>query len=195
MDAGRLAGPASVGVALGGTLLATLASPTFDWTEHALSELGATTTGVGTDATVLLFNGGLVAGAVLGLAFAWYLARTAATSLDRATGLLFALTSGAMGGVGLFPLTESLHGPVAVAFFLGLTATMAASSAAAFAGGRTAAGLLDVAMAAGHVLGWAAWIRAGGPESIGIAIPELWGAMLLSGWVILAATRPAGNRS
>lgn len=193
--AGRYAGPLSVLLALGGTLLATVVSPTFAWSRNALSELGAATTAVGTDTTVLLFNGGLLAGGLVALAFAWYRFDVATSTLERGTAVLFAMTAIGMGSVGVFPLTEPVHGPVAVAFFLGLTATITASATAAYARGDRGDALVDGSLATLHVIGWVAWLSAGGPESVGIAVPELWGSILLSAWVLREAQRPPGNRS
>jgi hypothetical membrane protein len=192
--AARYAGPAAVLVSLGGTLAATVASPSFSWTGNALSELGVVETAAGTETTLLLFNPGLVAGGLLGLGFAWYLVRTAPATGWRATGVVFGLTAAAMGGVGGFPMDQPLHGPVAIAFFLGISGTLALAGRAGIREGSRRYGLASLLGAVAHLAGWVGWLLAGGPEALGLALPELWGSVLLAGWVLLTARRRGGGR-
>lgn len=191
--AGRAAGPASVITALGGTLAATVASPSFSWSDDALSELGVTGTTAGTEMTVLLFNVGLLLGGLLGLGFAWYLVRTATGTGWRATGVVFGVTALAMAGVGLFPMGDPLHGPVAIALFLGITATLALAGEVAIREGSRRYGTGSVLGAVAHLAGWAGWLAAGGPDALGLALPELWNSILLATWV-LVTTRRLGRR-
>ena len=60
---------------LAGTVLA----DGFSWRSNALSNLGVTSTDVGTQTTVVLFNGGLIAGGGIGLAFGYALLQAAST--------------------------------------------------------------------------------------------------------------------
>lgn len=192
LGVGRWAGVASVVVALGSTLLATVVSPEFAWSRNALSELGVIGTGVGTQTTVVLFNGGLVLGAALGLAFAWFLVRTAATSLGRVAGGSFALTTASMGGVGLFPAGTALHAPAALAFFLLVTVTLVLAGAAAVRDGRRRYGWFSLALGALNLAIWIAWVAAGGPDAVGVALPEVGGAVVLSAWVLVTVRHKRG---
>lgn len=187
-EVARYAGVASVVVALGSTLLATAVSPDFSWSRDALSELGVTD-GVGTGTTVLLFNGGLVLGALLGLAFARYLIDAAATRLERAAGASFALTTASMGGVGLFPAGTALHGPAAVAFFLLITVTLVVAGVAALRAGRRGYGAVSLGLGVLNLAIWVVWVAAGGPDVVGVAVPEIGGAVVLSSWVLLTVRR------
>ena len=99
----RGSGAAAVIVTMTAILLATLVSPAFAWTDNALSDLGVTGTDAGTGTTVLLFNGGLIVGGVLGVGFAVALARLRPTWPGRIVAGLFALTMVLMGLVGVFP--------------------------------------------------------------------------------------------
>lgn len=185
----RATGPAAVVLAFAGMVGAILASPSFSFADNALSELGVGTSAVGTPTTALLFNGGLLVGGVLGLGFAWYLVTSSRESLGRLAGGSFGATTWAMAGVGVFPMGDPFHAPVAVVFFLGITTTLAVGGLAARRAGAVRLGTASVAGAVGHVLGWLAWVAAGGPAAIGLAVPELWGAALLAAWVLLTARR------
>lgn len=191
---GRAAGLAAVVVSLGGVLLATVLSPGFTWTDHALSELGVTGTAPGTSTTMAVFNGGLILGGVIGLVFSWYLYKTAEDDLTRVTGSLFGVTAALMGGVGVFPMDVSLHGSVAVGFFLFISMTLAVAGIAGLRRGNRQYGAISLLLAVGNVGVWSAWGLAGGPDVIGLALPESGGSILISGWVVLTAlhypTRP-----
>jgi hypothetical membrane protein len=186
---GRSLGVASVLVTFGSTLLATVLSPAFAWTDNALSELGVAGTAVGTPTTALLFNGGLIAGALLGLGFAWFLAKAATTWLGRLTGLSFGLTGVSMGGVGVFPMDVALHGPVAVAYFLLISVTLAVGGAAALTVGRRIDGLWSLGLAGGNFGVWAVYVAIDGPTVLGLALPELGGSIIFSSWVLLTSRR------
>lgn len=191
---GRIAGVLSVVVALGTTLLATIVSPSFRWTEHALSELGVTWTAVGTPTTVALFNGGLVAGAGFGLGFAWFLRDSARSDLGRATAVAFGVTTASMGAVGVFQAGAVLHAPVAVTFFLFVTVTLGLAAASALrwdrsadAGDRVRYGATSLLLAATNLGIWVVWLALGGPAAAGLAVPEIGGSLVLSAWVLLTA--------
>ncbi|MFC6872970.1 DUF998 domain-containing protein [Halobellus marinus] len=168
----RLAGPAGAAVALGGVAAAIVRSPTFSWTTSALSDLGTAAE------TALLFNGGLVAGGVIALGYAAALRRQ---SISVAVG--YALSIAAMIFVGVFPSGTAPHFPVAVAFFLFSTATVALDG---WQRRTVLVGRLAIAGAAVHLLGWVLWgvgIRPGP----GLALPELGGVALFAGWVLFFA--------
>lgn len=185
----RAMGPLAVVVAFGGVLGGIFASPSFSFAENALSELGVASSAVGTPMTAVLFNGGLLVGGVLGLGFAWSLLTVARDVLGRLRGWSFGVTTWSMAGVGVFPMGDPFHVPVALAFFLGITATLAVAGLAERRHGRSRLGTPSLAGAAAHVLGWLAWVAAGGPAVVGLAVPELWGAGLLAAWVLATARR------
>lgn len=197
---GRTAGLASATVALGTTLLAAVVSPTFSWTGNALSELGVAWTAVGTPATVALFNGGLVLGALFGLVFAGALYRGGETRLERATGIAFGMTTASMGGVGLFPVGTALHVPTAVGFYVLITVTASLAVVPAVRRGARWYGVASLTVAVGNLGTWIGWLALGGPGVVGLAVPELAGAVLLAAWVALTVSRssrfrpPSGGR-
>lgn len=176
----RLAGAAAVAVALGGILLATALSPTFDWQASALSDLGVA------PATARLFNGSLVVGAVVGAPYAWALWTAAPGTLGRLRAVGYLLAIAGMGGVGLAPAGHPFHVPFAVAFFLFAALTAVVDGVARF---RLTNGKLAVVAGVLAVFVWPAWLLwlAGG----GIAVPEFVGAALFGLWVVrLSPERP-----
>ena len=94
-------GGATVAVTLVAIFVATLVSPAFSWTGNALSNLGVTQTAAGTGLTVVLFNGGLILGGLLGVGFAVALWRGAVSLAGRVTAFSFGLTVVFMGLVGV----------------------------------------------------------------------------------------------
>ena len=170
----RLAGPAGALFTSSAILAATLLSPTFTWADSALSDLGV----AGDPLVALLFNGGLVVGAVVGLAYVLAL-RPHSNAL--AVGHAFSVL--AMGLVGVFPAGTDPHFPVAVAFFLCATATVA------FDGLRrrtSRTGRIGIALAAGHVVGWILWSNGIRPGD-GLALPELGGVVMFGAWLLALA--------
>lgn len=169
----RAVGLAAPGVALGCILLATLLSPTFSWTDSALSDLGVTA------GTALLFNGGLVVGGALGLGFAAWLWGVDDGVLARLRAVAFGGAVVGMGAVGVFVEGTPLHFPSALGFYLLATATMAVDG---LARRGTTTGRLALVAAVVHLLAWWAWL-AGVRPGPGLAIPETVGALLFTGWV------------
>lgn len=168
----RRAGLLAPVVTLGAIFAATAISPTFTWTGSALSDLG-----VGAS-TALLFNGGLLVGALLALPYALPLWRAATGHLDRLVAVLFACTAVAMGLVGTFPSGRPEHFPVALAFYLLLTATLALDGVARR---RRTSERVALALAVLHLLGWAVYVARF--SAYRLAIPETVGALFLAGWV------------
>ena len=172
--AARLAGPAGAVFTSSTILAATFLSPTFSWTESALSDLG-----VAADPLVaLLFNGGLVGGAAVGLAYALAL-RPHSSPL----GVGYALSLLAMALVGVFPAGTEPHFPAAIAFFLLAPATVT------FDGWRRRAsptGRVSLLLAAGHVAGWILWSYGIRPGD-GFALPELGGVVMFGAWLLVLA--------
>lgn len=180
----RFTGPAAVAITLGGILLATTLSSTFDWQASALSDLGVA------PATALLFNGALVLGAVVGIPYAWALWTAAPGVLGRIRATTYLLAIVTMGGVGLAPSGDPLHFPFAAAFFLLGALTGVVDGVARF---RLTSGKLSLVAGVLTVLVWPAWLLwfDGG----GIAVPEFVGAALFGIWVVaLSPERPGQPR-
>lgn len=180
----RHSGFAAPLVALSAILAATVLSPTFAWSRSALSDLGVA------PSTALLFNGGLLAGALLALPYAWLLWASGRDTpgggvARRTIGPAFALAAVAMGLVGVFVSGHPLHLPVAVLFYLLVTVTLVADGIDRW---RTATGRGSLLLAAVHALVWAGWIA--GPIPGGLAVPETVGAAVLAAWVV--APSPVG---
>lgn len=180
----RGSGAAAVLVTMAAILLATLVSPAFAWTGNALSDLGVTGTAAGTGTTVLLFNGGLIAGGVLGLVFAVALARTRPTLAGSVVGGLFALTMALMGLVGVFPEDTDLHFPVAVGFYLLLSLSLWVDGALSFREGWRSRAVAGLGLGAVNLLGWLVWGVTGSVRRPGLAVPEIVGALALSAWAV-----------
>lgn len=169
------AGPAGIAVAVVGIFGAVLLAPWFEWTANALSDLGAAG-----EPTAPLFNGGLVIGGLLGLAFVvrvWLAATNAARRLGVA---LFAVAFVNLALVGVFALPHDLHGPVAVTFFLAFTYGLFAHGSGDVLAGHVRRGLASIWLGVAHVTGWLLFAVA--PVS-GLALPELVGAVALTGWI------------
>jgi hypothetical membrane protein len=187
-------------VTLAGVLVATLVSTSFVWTRNALSDLGVATTDAGTETTVLLFNGGLVLGGLLGIVFASYLYTRAASRGKRVVAGLFAITMLTMAGIGIFPQDTAVHLPVAVAFYLLVTATIWGDAVAVRGTEEGRRGAVAAWLGAVNVLAWAVWAATGPVRRPGLAIPEVVGALVLAAWVLSTAIRlsrwePAVSRS
>ena len=170
----RLLGHAAPVVTLGTILLATVVSDSFTWTDSALSDLGVTT------GTALLFNGGLVVGGLLALPYAYALWIAARSNVGRLTSVAFALAATTMGLVGVFVSGHPLHLPVALSFYLLVTATLVLDG---FARRTVWQGRLSALLGVAHFLGWALWV-AGSRFGTGLAVPETVGALVFALWVL-----------
>ncbi|WP_049985449.1 DUF998 domain-containing protein [Halobellus rufus] len=172
--AARLAGPVGAIFTSSAILTATLLSPAFTWTDSALSDLG-----VAADPLVaLLFNGGLVVGAAIGLAYA-----LALRPHSSALAIGYALSVLAMGLVGVFPAGTDPHFPVAIAFFLLATATVTCDG---WRRRASATGRASLVLAAAHVVGWTLWSYGVRPGD-GFALPELGGVVMFGAWLLALA--------
>ena len=169
-------GLASSLVGFATTLAATLVSPTFSWTAHALSDLGAPTA-----TTAWLFNGGLVLGGLIGLPFAGVVYARARHALERVGAVALAGAVAALALVGAFPTGTPAHFPVAVAYFTLFTVAMWVHGTGAALAGDVRRGLGGIWLGIVHGLAWLAWAVAG-PE--GLAIPELVGSALFLAWIV-----------
>ncbi|MBX0293962.1 DUF998 domain-containing protein [Haloarcula nitratireducens] len=184
---GGWAGVASVVLTNAAIAGATLASPSFAWTDHALSNLGQPGDPVATPVTTLLFDGGLVLGGLVGLLFSYTLWVESANLAERLAALPLCVALLGMVGVGVFPYAQPLHGPAAITLYLASMVTMAlyaVGNALAGAIGRAAG---TVALVALHVGVWWWWLSGGGLSRGGLAVPELFGSLLFSAWVLWTA--------
>ncbi len=182
-------GVAAVLVTVSAILFATLVSPDFAWRTNALSDLGVTTTDAGTAVTVWLFNGGLVLGALFGLAFAVLRWRRSDGQLARLVAVSFAATMGALGGIGLFPSGTALHTPVAAAFYALVTVTLWIDAWEAGGGPGGRRGAVTTWLGATNAVAWLIWAATGPVDRPGVAIPEIIGALVLAVWVLTEAMR------
>ncbi|WP_167768414.1 DUF998 domain-containing protein [Haloarcula amylovorans] len=166
---------------------ATLASSSFAWGDHALSNLGQPGDPVATPVTTLLFDGGLVVGGLVGLLFSYTLWTGSANLVERIAVLPLCVALLGMVGAGIFPYTQPLHGPAAVTLYLASMVAMAVYAVGnALTGAvRRAAG--TVGLVALHVGIWWWWLSGGGLSRGGLAIPELLGSLLFSAWVLWTA--------
>ncbi|MFD1564099.1 DUF998 domain-containing protein [Haloarchaeobius amylolyticus] len=184
-------------VALGAIVLATIIAPpeTFTWQDRALSEMGRYGS-----STFFLFNGGLIAGGLLGLPFVWHCWATSRNAVERLGVVLLAIAVGGLIGVGVFFLEHtavyverSLHGLAALSVFgVAPFASWVYGSGAALAGdGRLA--VASVWFGNVHPLAWLGWLLSlGGRVDTGtwFAVPEFVAAVAFGGWIVtLAVTR------
>lgn len=176
------AGVGAVVVGLATVGLATVLEPWFTWTGHALSDLGDPAR----TANYHVYNRGMVLVGLLGLAFSARVALAREHPVHLAGAGLAAVTTAALGLVGVFPLGHPLHGPFAATFVLGTTYAVFVHGSGDVLAGRPYRGLWSVWLGIAHVTLWGAYAVVVPWE--GIAIPEAITALVLAGWVA-AVTR------
>jgi hypothetical membrane protein len=176
----RVAAAAGAVVALSGVAAAATLADAFSPLAGDLSDLG-----VAAPAVAAAFDGGLVAGGVLAAPLARSLWRRAEGAAARIAAAAYGLAAVSMAGVGAFPAGTAPHVPAAVGVYLGATVALGADGLAR-RGSRT--GRAALALAAGHVACWAAWLAVGPP---GLAVPETAGALALAAWVLVVGPLPA----
>jgi len=157
--------------------IAIFLAPRFSWSNNAISDLG---TG-GTAATV--FNSGLVVGGVLLMIFAAGIFGSFRGKVaGQVGGVLLFLTSVALVGVGVFPVTTSVHIYVSGAFFGLFFISLLVVGASMILGKQTRKfgyiSILVAILAALPWVGWAFWMG-------GLAIPEAISVILAFVWVIV----------
>ncbi|SDM21825.1 hypothetical membrane protein [Halogranum gelatinilyticum] len=179
----RAVGSLAPVVTLGAIFLAILVSDSFTWATSALSDLGVVSE------TALVFNGGLVAGGLLGLAYSYALWRAAADLLARATAATVALAVVLMGLVGVFVSGHPLHFPVALGFYLLVTVSLVLDGAGRWS---QSVGKLSAALGVAHLAGWVVWVV--GPRfGTGLAVPETVGAFVFAAWVLFLSPVALGR--
>lgn len=182
-------GVVAAGLSLGSILLATMVSPTFEWTRNALSNLGVPGTQAGTGTTALLFNGGLLLGTLLGWVFAYFLWTQAETRGKRVVAVLLAVTLATMGAVAVFPQGTALHVPVASAFYLLITVTIWTDAVVVRGTEEGRRGAVAAWLGATNLGAWLLWAATGPVRRPGLAIPEIVGALVFALWILSTAIR------
>ncbi|MGQ3412293.1 DUF998 domain-containing protein [Natrinema sp. LN54] len=185
-----IAGPI---VSVGAIVLATIVAPseTFTWQGRALSDMGR----YGAP-TFPLFNGGLIAGGLLGLPFGWRLWIASRNALERVGTALLALTVAGMIGVGVFFLDHtavyletSLHGFAALSVFgvAPLAAWVYGTGAVLAGDGRLAVASFWLGNV--HLVVWLGWVLSIGSvdTETWFAVPEFVAAVALGSWILLLA--------
>lgn len=168
-------------------LAAVAASPSFSWSENALSNLGQPGTASATPVTTALFDGGLVMGGLLGVAFTVALWSMASNLVQRVSVPVFGLAMVSMAGVGVFPQSQPLHAPAAISLYVLSMVAMAFHGTGAVASGARRLGGATLTLVAVHAGVWW-WWRTGGPIlREGLAVPELAGALVITVWVLLVS--------
>lgn len=175
----RASGVLAPAVSLLGIALAVSLTPSFSWAASALSDLGRPGAPV-----PWLFNGGLVLGGVLALPFAWWRWQRAGSRVGRLTAIGLGGTGLALAGVGLFPSGTDLHFPVAVGFYCLLTYTLFLDGSARSLAGDVRRGVTWIWVGVVHLTGWLLWVVVGVG---GLAVPETFGALLFTVWLVASA--------
>lgn len=168
-------GVAGILVGLVGIAAAIVVAPWFTWTGHALSDLGNPAR-----ASAPFFNWSLVVAGLLGVVFTARLF-TASTHIVERVGIgIVGVGMANVGLVGVFDITHSLHGPVAIAFFLGITYGWFVHGSGLALSGPVRRGIGSIWLGIGHVTAWLLWAVV---DLDGIALPELAGTLLLAVWI------------
>jgi len=164
-------------------------SPWFSWARNALSDLGALGSPVWP-----IFNTGLLVAGLLASCFSYGLLRQARRGLDKAGSAILLIGSISLALIGLLPEDTGLpHLTAAVAFFLLTPAGLMVIGISEFLSPRgkrrASSGLLASALGGTSLLTWATWALLSPP--LGIAVPELAAAVLISAALIALSLRMA----
>jgi len=157
-------------------LLAIVYSPSFSWTENALSDLG-----VQGGVTSVLFNSSLIISGVLAILFATGLFRFHQENLlGRIGAFVLFLGAFALTAIGVFPENvEPIHYYASVTFFALLPTSMLFLGAAFLRTPRTKLGFFTFIAAIVAAVVWAI------PFGEGVAIPETLSGVSASAWAIV----------
>ncbi|WP_338728994.1 DUF998 domain-containing protein [Haladaptatus sp. DJG-WS-42] len=181
---GGWAGVLAPTLTLGAILLGTLLSPTFTWTESALSNLGA----VGA-ATAWLFNGGLLLGSLVAVPFLVAFFRASEQLLQRIGVVLLSLALVGLFLVGVFPMGTTYHFPAALSFYLFTTVALWIHGSGSVLAGAPRTGLVSIWLGITNIMTWLVWIAQGPLTRGGLAVPEFIGACVFASWMVLASRR------
>lgn len=182
--AGALSGILAPGITLGAILLGTLLSPSFTWSQSALSNLGATG-----EQTAWLFNGGLMLGSLVAIPFIVLLGRKSSQVLQRIGVGLLSVALIALFFVGVFPMGTAYHFPAALSFYLFLTIALWVHGSGSVLRGQYKFGLLSIWLGIANIMTWMVWVSTGDLTRNGLAIPEIIGAIIFTVWMVLMARR------
>lgn len=181
---GETLGVIAIVVTFAGIFGAVALSPSFAWSENALSNLGVASQAAGTGTTVLFFNGGLFLGGLLGIGFAASLVAVERQPVVRLGAGIFGLAMASMAGVGLFPQDGPYHFEVAFGLYILFTV-----GAVVFGVGKVIdsdwwEGALSAGLGLTNLAVWVVWTQQGGIEQSGLAIPEILGAGCIGAWAL-----------
>lgn len=191
------AGLVAPAVALVLLLASTVLSQDFSWQSTSLSFMGSPTRSPGSST---VFNAGLIVGGLLGTPFVLRLWGDAENLADRVGAVVFGVSLLAMAGIGFAPLDtptgERYHFLFAVLFFFGATVAMWIIGSGRALRGEGAFGVGTIWVSNVHVVAWIVWIvleamvwTGDGDTWTYFAVPEMLGAVLFGGWVVVQAAR------
>ncbi|MCX6772483.1 MAG: DUF998 domain-containing protein [Candidatus Micrarchaeota archaeon] len=173
-----ICGMAAPFIALTCVFLAVASWPAFSWTGNALSDMG-----IVPGITKLLFNNGLIVGAVFAVVFAsGFVPFLKESGLGAASAVFFALDALALGAIGIFPEDVApMHFYASVAFFVLFPIAGFLITAGLLRNRRKklAVGTLVAALAAASVwiIHWTVY-----PFGTGVAMPEIVAALCAGAW-------------
>lgn len=161
-------------------LLAISYSPSFNWTQNALSDLG-----IQSGITAPLFNYGLISGGIIALIFASGLfSFLGAKPLGKVGATVFTLVAVALTAIGVFPENiEPTHFYVSVAFFMLFPIAMLLIVAALLLSDKKQLGWFTFVVAMIAAVPWVLQFTV--PYVEGVAIPETISAVSASMWAIV----------
>ncbi len=160
-------------------LLAISYSPSFSWTQNALSDLG-----IQSGITASLFNYGLISGGITALIFASGLFSFLGDKLGKIGATVFTLTTVALIAIGVFPENvKPTHFYVSVAFFMFFPIAMLLIGAAFVLANRKQLGWFTFVAAVIAAVPWVLQFIV--PYVEGVAIPETISAVSASMWAIV----------
>lgn len=179
-------GVAGAAVAFGAIAVAVALAPWFSISANALSDLGQRSA-----RSAPVFTWGLVLAGALGAVFVVRLAAAETGRVRRIAQVVLFAAMSALAGIGLVPVDHSsgLHTPVSVTFFLALTYGLALDGTASVLAGRRRTGLGFVWLAFANATGWLVYALVAGQASVGVALPELVGAVALAAWAVTKTRR------
>jgi hypothetical membrane protein len=190
---GPALGIAAILVTFVGIFGAVALSPSFAWGENALSNLGVASQAAGTGTTVLLFNGGLILGGVLGIGFAASLVAVERQPVVRLGAVIFGVAMASMAGVGVFPQDGPYHFEVAFGLYILFTVAAVVFGVGKILDSARREGALSAGLGALNLGIWAVWVQQGGIGQPGLAIPEILGAACIGAWALWQAGRLRTN--
>jgi len=164
-------------IAFTSILVAIAYSPSFSWTENALSDLG-----VQEGVTAVLFNAGLIISGVLAIIFATGLfTLQKGNLLGRIGALVLVLDAFALTAIGVFPESvKPTHFYASVTFFVFFPISMLFLGAAFLRTSKTKLGFFTLIVAAVATVVWTV------PFGKGVAIPETISGLSASTWAIVS---------